>query len=128
MEIVIRAAACAVIGSVLALLLKKYTPEFSLSVTILTGAAVLWLASSVCARIVDVLRETADRGGVSSIYFVPVLKCVAIGVVAHLASQICRDAGQGSAASAVELCAALCALYVSLPLLESLLTVVERLF
>ena len=127
MEIVIRAAACAVVGSVLALLLKKYTPELSLSVTILTGTAVLWLASSVCARIVDALRETAEKGGISAIYLSPVLKCVAIGMVSHLASQICRDAGQGSAASAVELCASVCALYAALPLIESLLAVVERL-
>ena len=35
MEIVIRAAAAAVIGSILALLLRKYTPELSLTVTML---------------------------------------------------------------------------------------------
>ena len=45
----------------------------------------------------------------------------------HLAAQVCRDAQQGSIASAVELCGTLCALYISLPLIRSLLAIVEQL-
>ena len=128
MEIVSRAAACAVIGSILALLLRKYTPELSLATVLITGVVIVWISSSVCLRIAETLRDVAHRSGVEAVYLAPVLKCVGIGMVSHLAAQICRDAGQGSAASAVELCAALCALYVSLPLLQSLLVMVERLF
>ena len=51
MEIVIRAAAAAVIGSILALLLRKYTPELSLTVTILAGVIIVWLAAAVASRI-----------------------------------------------------------------------------
>ena len=57
----------------------------------------------------------------------PVMKCVGIGLITNLAGQVCRDAQQGTAASAVELCGVFCALYAALPLVESLLTVVERL-
>ena len=51
MEIVIRAAAAAVIGSILALLLRKYTPELSLTVTILAGVIIVWLAAAVASRL-----------------------------------------------------------------------------
>lgn len=127
MEIIARAAAAAVIGSILALLLKKYTPELSLLTALAAGVAVAWLSASVCGRVADVLREAAAAGGVSSLYVSPVMKCVGIGLVTNLASQVCRDAGQGTVASAVEVCGTVCALYVSLPLIESLLAVVGRL-
>ena len=125
MEIVIRAAAAAVIGSILALLLRKYTPELSLTVTILAGVIIVWLAAAVASRISDLLREIAEKGGIDAVYLSPVLKC--IGMITHLAAQVCRDAQQGSIASAVELCGTLCALYISLPLIRSLLAIVEQL-
>ena len=126
MEIVIRAAAAAVIGSILALLLRKYTPELSLTVTILAGVIIVWLAAAA-SRISDLLREIAEKGGIDAVYLSPVLKCIGIGMITHLAAQVCRDAQQGSIASAVELCGTLCALYISLPLIRSLLAIVEQL-
>lgn len=127
MEIVTRAAGCAVVGSLLALLLRKYTPELSLLTAIATGGVIVWISVSVCGRVVETLRRIAERSGVEAVYLSPVLKCVAIGVVTHMAAQLCRDAQQGSVGAAVELCGTLCALYVSLPLIEALLSVVERL-
>lgn len=127
MEIVIRSAAAAVVGSILALLIKKYTPELSLSVAIVSGTVIVWISATVCAKVTGVLEEIAEFGGVAAIYLSPVMKCVGIGLVTHLAAQICRDAQQGSIASSVELCGTICALYVSLPLIESLLAIVGKL-
>lgn len=123
----IRAASAAVIGSILALLLKKYTPELSLLTALATGLAVVWFTASICGSIAGALRRAAEMSGVAAIYVAPVMKCVGIGLVTNLAAQVCKDADQGTAASAVELCGVFCALYVALPLIESLLAVVEKL-
>ena len=127
MEIVVRAAAIAVVGSVLSLLLRRQTAELSLSLTVATGMLIVWFSATVAAQIVHTLRTLAEKTELSALYTTPVLKCVGIGVVTHLAAQICRDAQQTSVGSAVELCGTLCALYVSLPLIESLLSTVEKL-
>ena len=127
MEIILRGAVIAVIGSILALLLRKNAPEMALLTVLSAGLMIFWLSASLCAKIIETLREIAENGAVSSIYLAPVLKCVGIGLVTHLAAQLCRDAQQGSAASAVELCGTLCALYISLPLFELLLSMVGRL-
>ena len=127
MEIILRGAVIAVIGSILALLLRKNLPEMALLTVLSAGLMIFWLSASLCAKIIETLREIAENGAVSSIYLAPVLKCVGIGLVTHLAAQLCRDAQQGSAASAVELCGTLCALYISLPLFELLLSMVGRL-
>ena len=127
MEIILRGAVIAVIGSILALLLRKNAPEMALLTVLSAGLMIFWLSASLCAKIIETLREIAENGAVSSIYLAPVLKCVGIGLVTHLPAQLCRDAQQGSAASAVELCGTLCALYISLPLFELLLSMVGRL-
>ena len=85
------------------------------------------VAAAVASRISDLLREIAEKGGINAVYLSPVLKCIGIGLITHLAAQVCRDAQQGSIASAVELCGTLCALYISLPLIRSLLAIVEQL-
>ena len=127
MEIIARAAAVAVVGSILALLLQKYGAEQALALTVVTGLLIVWISATVGSGILEALRRLAEKGSVSTLYTAPVLKCVGIGLVTHLASQICRDARQGSVGAAVELCGTLCALYVSLPLIESLLSTVETL-
>ena len=127
MEIVARAAAAAVVGSILALLLRKYTPELSLTLSVITGAVIVWISATVAGQITDLVRRLAEKGALSAIYVSPVMKCVGIGLITQLASQVCRDAQQGSIASAVELCGTLCALYVSAPLISALLSTVEKL-
>lgn len=73
------------------------------------------------SSVLEVL-ELAQLGlGLSSAYTAPVIKCVGIGICAKLGSDLCRDAGQTAVASTVELCGAGCALYVSLPLVKTLL-------
>ena len=56
----------------------------------------------------------------------PVLKCVGIGVVTRLSADICRDAGQSAASSAVELCGAACALVTAMPLIRTLLQMISE--
>ncbi len=122
-----RAAAAAAVGSVLALLLQKYTPELSLVVAVATSTVIVWISATVAHQAVSLLHSVAQKGEISSIYIAPVLKCIGIGLVTHLASQISKDAQQGSVAAAVELCGTLCALFISLPLIESLFSTVEKL-
>lgn len=127
MEIILRAAAVAVVGCIFGLLLSKYAPELSLALVILTGAVILILTYEIGGKVVDMIWSVTEENGLPSAYVSPVLKCIGISLVTEMGTQICRDSGQASSASAVQLCGAVCALYVSLPVIESLIDVVERL-
>ncbi len=127
MDIIARAAAAAVIGSILVLLLRRYTPELSLLLAVVTGAVIVWICAGIAAHVTEALRSVSEKGGIPSTYVSPVMKCIGIGLVTNLAAQICRDAQQGSIAAGVELCGTLCALAVSLPLIQAVLATVEKL-
>ncbi len=124
MEIVVRAFALALTGSVLALVLKKREPELALLLGLLCAAAVLSTGLRLAQGLAQTLRETAEHAGLRAAVLHPVLKCVGIGVLTRLGADLCRDAGQTAPASALELCGAAAALAAALPLFQALLELV----
>ena len=122
MEVILKAAAVGITGSVMALLLKKHAPEMSLFTGMAVCLLVIGLTLHMAGEIMDTARLAMQLGHVSPAALTPVLKCVGIGLVTHLGAQVCRDAGQASVAAAVEICGAFAAVYVSLPLVRTLLT------
>ena len=127
MGIAVKAAAIGVTGSILALLLRRSVPELSLLVSLAAGLAAASLCIGVTAELTAAYENLAEKSGVSTVLLTPVVKCVGIALVTQLGAQLCRDASQGAAAAFVELCGTLCALYVALPLISSLVSVVEGL-
>ena len=127
MEIVVKIAAAALLGTCVALLLRRSNPELAVPL----GAAVcvfsLYTLSGVLRPIREFLDEVQSLSGLSSVYFLPVLKCVAIGIAAKVAADLCRDGGQSAMAGAVELGGTAAALFVSLPLVRSFLTLLQKL-
>ncbi len=127
MELLIKAAVAAVVGSLMAVVLRRSVPELGLlltiAVTLLAAAAALRMADAVM-EVVDLAQATAN---ISPAVAAPVLKCVGIGVVTKIAADVCRDAGQSAAGGAVELVGAMSAVYAALPLLRTLLETLESL-
>ena len=124
MTALVQAAALGLIGALVGLLLKKNAPELALALSL----AICVLAAGLAAELFTQLRQVIDlareQTGLSPAIVSPVIKCVGIGVVTRLAADLCKDAGQGAVASAVELCGAGCAIVTALPLLRSLLQMI----
>ena len=127
MNVLFKAAVAGVTGSVIALLLKRSAPElgFALNAAITLLAAVL--AAELISGLAELLELVKEQSGLSPAVVSPVIKCVGVGIVTRLSSDLCRDAGQSAAASAVELCGTACAMVTALPLIRSLLQLVSDL-
>ena len=70
------------------------------------------------------LDSTDFWRGVGESYLLPVVKCCAVGLLAKLTAELCREASQSAAASAVELLGLLCALGAAMPLIGNLMAVI----
>lgn len=124
MTVLIKAAAVGLTGAVLCLLLKKTAPELGFLVSVAVSLMAAELGVSLLeetAELLEMLRQEAD---LAPAMVSPVLKCVGIGVVTRLSVDMCKDAGQGAVASAVELCGTACALTAALPLVRTLLSMI----
>ena len=127
MELITRAVIIGIAGSVMTLLIKKTNPEISIVLTMALCSLVLGLALGIYSAILEVLQLIEIGTGFSSAYTTPILKCVGIGITAKLGADLCRDSGQTALASSLEICGVVCALYVSLPLIRTLLRMIGEL-
>ena len=125
MELIFRMAAAAILGSCAALLLRRSNPELGLPFSAAVCALCFFAAASLLRPVLELLREASELSGLDAAWFLPVLKCVAIGLISKTASDLCRDAGQSAMAGAVETGGAIAALWTALPLLRTLLGMVR---
>ena len=123
----LQAAALCVMGALLAVVVKRGSPETALLVT-LAGVVVglLFLAGQI-GELVDFLTELSDRGGISHRLLTPLYKTIGIALVVKIGGELCRDAGEAALASVVEMVGTVCALLVALPLLRTVLTMLMEL-
>lgn len=127
MELTARITALCVVGAVLALVLKKTSPEQALLLMLCAGIAGLALLGDGLGELVDFMRELGERNGVSETLFVPLYKAVGIGLVVKVGGDLCRDAGGAALASVVETAGTVCALLAAMPMLRAVLELLMEL-
>ena len=119
MDLVIRAVILGLVGSVLCLVIKKNNPEIGLVLALAVALLVVGLGMELVGVILDFVETLQDAAGLSPALLGPVFKTVGIGILTRLAADICKDAGQQAIASTVELAGTVAALYIALPLMQS---------
>lgn len=124
MELITKVAIIGIVGALIALLLKKSNPEMALLLALSIGMIVVSMMAGLISGIMRIVDMIESQAGLSHAAVLPVIKCVGIGIVTKFASQLCKDAGEGSVASAVEMAGAASALYIALPLIETLLEMI----
>lgn len=121
MDIVVKAAAIAVVSALCILLIKKSNQELGLAAALAAAAVICFAAVRLFESILELVRYTILQTGLSSALFLPIIKCVGIAVVVKVISGLCKDAGQSGIASALEMLGSAAALFTALPLIYSLL-------
>lgn len=124
MDLLLRVAAAAICALLSCLLLRRTNPELAAVVSITAVVLILLASIGLSAGLRELKDTLRERFGLSDTMTQPVLKCVAVGIVSRLTADLCRDASQTAAASAVELAGALCALGIVMPLLLTMLKMV----
>ena len=127
MNVLIKCAAISIIGTTLALLLKKDNAGTALLLGVSLVLFVLANAMSFLREIKSTADSLAGLTGLSGILFTPVIKIAGIGILTRITSDICRDAGQSAPASAVETIGSICGVYISLPLIETVVDMIASL-
>ena len=124
MDTLLKTAAVGITAAILGLVIKKSNPEHGMLLAAFTAAAIIGAALSLAGHTVEFITATAENGGVSAALYMPVIKCSAVALTGKTAADICRDAGHSASVSAIEFTAAAAGLYISLPLLKSVVELV----
>lgn len=125
MNSVLAVSAIAIFAAVCGALIKKGNREIALLFSV--GAAVLIFLYILpqASELAETIYALAEVSSMSEVLGV-LLKALGIVLIGRIAIGICRDAGESALASGVEFAVKMAVLLVSLPLLQSLLGIIQE--
>ena len=127
MELLLKIAAGCVVAAILALVVKKVTPEIALAVSLAAVAVGLLALAEPVEELMGLLRQIREKSSLAQSWFLPLYKVAAIAVVVRIGGDLCRDAGEGALSSVVETAGSVCALAAAAPLMQGVLSLILEL-
>lgn len=118
---IIAAAAAGLVGTVLALILGQYRPEFRMLITAAVTLLLMAMVLEQLSPVLEQLRSTMELTGLTGDYAAILFKSVGICLLTQLAGDVCRDSGESSIASKIELAGRAAILLTAMPLIQEVL-------
>ncbi|WP_407951478.1 stage III sporulation protein AD [Peribacillus psychrosaccharolyticus] len=124
---IIKIAGVALIATFLALILKEQKPNFAFLLVVFVGCSIFLFLADKIYEIIKMLESLAVNAHVNMMYMETILKIIGIAYIAEFASQITKDAGQGSIASKIELSGKILILAMAIPILTVIIETIIQL-
>ena len=109
-----------------AVFIKRQRPELALILSLLTGTAILIFGFPYLKTVIHMFQDIAGQVGLKSGHIKLILKVIGIAYIAQFGSEICRDAGETSTASKIELAGKIIIMAISMPAVYSFIEVVSK--
>lgn len=116
---ILKLAALALLAALCALTVKKQVPELAVVLALTAGVVILTQAMDALTGVRTLMDTLSDAAGLAPAVLSPVIKTVGIAIITKLSSALCKDAGEGGVAAFLETAGAALALFVALPLVET---------
>lgn len=115
-----------IIAAVLGVLLREERPEIAVMISIVTGLVIFVFLITKLNSVMTVLKYFAGKANIDVLYFSTILKVIAIAYITEFGAQICRDAGEGTIASKVELAGKVLIMVIAIPILAALMDIMIK--
>jgi stage III sporulation protein AD len=116
-----------IIAVVLSSVLKAQRPEIALQVSIITGILIFIVVIVKLSAVINFLQTFTKKADIDSTYITILLKIVGIAYIAEFGAEVCKDAGESSIASKIELAGKVTIVILAVPIVSSLLDLVVKL-
>lgn len=120
----LRFAAAALIGLILTLVVGRQSKDLSLLLSLAVCVLLCLGAMEFLEPVTQFLAELRKLGDLDSDAVSILFKCAGIGMLSELAGLLCADAGEGAMGKALQICSNAAILWLSLPLLRQVLTMI----
>lgn len=115
-----------IVATVIIIVLRNQKPEIAVQASIVTGVVIFMLLASKLSAVIDLLESYADKADIKPVYFTTVLKITGIAYIAEFGAEVCRDAGESSIASKIELAGKVTIVVLAVPIITSLLDLILK--
>lgn len=114
------------VAVVLGLVLKRQGQDITLLLGLCVCCIVLMAMVSYIEPVLDFIEHLQSISNIDPQLLEVILKAVGIGLIAEIAMLVCTDSGNAALGKAIQLASIGLILWLSLPLMKSLLELVER--
>ena len=126
MDDFVKAAAIALVCVILCQVLAKQNKDISLLLTLAVCSLIAIAAMQYIHPIIDFFRRLKDIGQLDPELFGILLKATGIGILSEITAMICADAGNGSLGKTLHIMATMVIIWISLPLLNTFIQMIEN--
>ena len=116
----------ALVAVVLGVALKRQGQDITLLLGLCVCCIVLMAMFSYLEPVLDFIEHLQNISSIDPQLLEVILKAVGIGLIAEIAMLVCGDSGNAALGKAIQLTSTGAILWLSLPLMRSLLDLVER--
>lgn len=117
-----------VITAILASLLKQHYPAYAILLICAAGIAVLSTTIIELSGLTNEIISTLDGIELAVDYIIVLIKAVCICILSEIASNICKDSGNASIATYVDIATKIILFSLSVPILKNLIAIIQDLF
>lgn len=122
---VLKIAAVGITGVLIAIQFKNQKPEYSMYISIASAVLIFFYAAGKLSFIIETIEKLQNYIHINSAYIRTLVKMLGITYVAEFSAGICKDAGYQAIAGQIEIFGKLAILAVSMPILSSLLELID---
>ncbi len=116
-----------IVAVALSSVIKAQKPELALQVSIITGILIFMLVAVKLSAVIDFIKTFSQKADIDSTYIAILLKIVGIAYISEFGAEVCKDAGESSIASKIELAGKVTIVVLAVPIITSLLDLVVKL-
>lgn len=117
----VKISAAAIVGVLLIVTIKPFRKEFAVALSVLTGIVIFGFVFVYLKSAVGTLRSIMARFNVNGAAVEVIFKIICVAYICEFAAAICRDAGESAIATKVETGGKLIIVYLSMPIVTSLI-------
>ena len=121
---IVQVCGFALLGVATVVILKSVRPEYAAIAGIAVGLLILIGALTPLMTVMDSVSALAEDTGFS-VYSSVILKSMGIGILAQTTADVCRESGVGMLATKVEFAAKIIILLLCVPILQTLMALIE---
>ena len=116
-----------IIAVILSATIKAQRPEIALQVNIITGIIIFLVVAVKLSVVIEFIEDFSKKADIDFTYITILLKIAGIAYIAEFGAEVCKDAGESSIASKIELAGKVTIMILSVPIISSLLEMVVKL-
>ncbi len=119
--------AVAMLATTISVMIKKYTPEYSIFISLIAGVFILFMIFAELAPSIQKINGLISTSGISFEHAKILFKTLGVCFLVQFASDACTDAGESALASKIELAGKVMIITMALPLFEHVIKIVSGL-